>query len=603
MTLYPRTISYEPPQTEAAKLFRLPLWRFTLERDPSDRTVFAFTMLIVLGLFLLLQNPYWVPAGDSELYTAVARSLARGQGYQFNGQPVAMIPPGWAVLMAGVMKITPYFLPLKLLAMVCMAGSLACGYWIIRRFAPPKQAALAIILTALLSHVYQATYWLISEGSFCLAVSAGVLLAMQISEGKKSWWRPVTVIALCFAAIMIRWAGLFSVLLVVAALLDKQWKPKFNVQWVTAGLAVLVTLITFIGLRQALKPTAEQLAMAKDTMTGSAEDTGVMLEEPPVTGTASQSAKAYRLIQQGSFTDRFTNWGRWYSWLFWQPFRAAGSSKILGTFATLTGWVVLGLLTITTAVAAAQKRWLWIAVSVYCGALALGWTNVNARYYVPVAFLLMIGVMLAADQLMMWLRNHPARKWVRGGLVAFIASVALCNGLLYAVEVRVARSSRFAQEYETGLNMTLISAGEYLMSLPDARKNGQVAVSGRYTNLNRSRPSPFSLRVMALLTDRVIATPRYKITDVSPVSNVKNGKLVRNWMRLTGVKWYLYQPPISPWRVWHFRLGWYEKWQTGATAEKDEARWRLYRVDPDDDRLVEVQVPQVEKYPTRVPGL
>jgi uncharacterized ion transporter superfamily protein YfcC len=34
-----------------------------------------------------------------------------------------------------------------------------------------------------------------------------------------------------------------------------------------------------------------------------------------------------------------------------------------------------------------QRRWIWLAVGIYSGALALGWTNVNARYYMPIAFL------------------------------------------------------------------------------------------------------------------------------------------------------------------------------------------------------------------------
>src|SRR5437870_9809723 len=112
MTSYTRTIydrHPQPPASPATLGERLPLWRAVLQHD---RTAFPLTMLIILALYLLLQNPYWVPAGDSELYTAIARSLARGQGYQFNGDPVAMVPPGWALIMAGVMKITPYFLPL-----------------------------------------------------------------------------------------------------------------------------------------------------------------------------------------------------------------------------------------------------------------------------------------------------------------------------------------------------------------------------------------------------------------------------------------------------------------------------------------------------------
>ena len=58
------------------------------------------TMSLVATLYLLCANPYWVPGGDSELYIAIARNLATGEGYLFNGQPVGMVPPGWPALMA-----------------------------------------------------------------------------------------------------------------------------------------------------------------------------------------------------------------------------------------------------------------------------------------------------------------------------------------------------------------------------------------------------------------------------------------------------------------------------------------------------------------------
>ena len=44
----------------------------------SDARVFPLLIAALLVLDGLLQNPYWVPAGDSELYTAAARSMAQG---------------------------------------------------------------------------------------------------------------------------------------------------------------------------------------------------------------------------------------------------------------------------------------------------------------------------------------------------------------------------------------------------------------------------------------------------------------------------------------------------------------------------------------------
>src|SRR5687767_10118763 len=104
----------------------------------TDARVFTGTMILLAAMFLLLQNRYWVPGGDSEVYTAIARSLASGQGYLFNGQPARIAPPGWPMLMALVIRhVSPEFLALKLLTLASMLGAMAIYYWIIRRYARP----------------------------------------------------------------------------------------------------------------------------------------------------------------------------------------------------------------------------------------------------------------------------------------------------------------------------------------------------------------------------------------------------------------------------------------------------------------------------------
>ena len=39
---------------------------------------------VLLLAYLLLQNPYWVPGGDSDFYVAVARTMSRGGGFIYN---------------------------------------------------------------------------------------------------------------------------------------------------------------------------------------------------------------------------------------------------------------------------------------------------------------------------------------------------------------------------------------------------------------------------------------------------------------------------------------------------------------------------------------
>src|SRR4051794_3235314 len=81
-------------------------------RASDTRTAWRVWAILVVGiaaLYFLMFNPYWVPGGDSELYIAVARSLATGKGYSFNGHFVSICPPGWPLLLAGLMKISPTF--------------------------------------------------------------------------------------------------------------------------------------------------------------------------------------------------------------------------------------------------------------------------------------------------------------------------------------------------------------------------------------------------------------------------------------------------------------------------------------------------------------
>jgi hypothetical protein len=488
------------------------------------------------------------------------------------------------------------------MAMTFMIGALLCSYWIVRRFTTPIKAVCIILITAVLSHVYQATYWLISESAFCLATSASILIAMQIADGRKQWWRVALLLLLCAAAVTIRWAGVINMVIIVAVLLDKQWRPRLTTTWVTALLVIVVTSGTLKAWREGLRGggTPEQLAAANDAVTGTGEEAMMSTvtatdDTPPVTGTSDQSAKTYKLFPDGSYADRFLNWGRWFSYLYWQPFRAAGASRTIAGTATVVGWAIVLLLLVLVCSATMQRRWIWLAVATYSGALALLWTNVNARYYMPIAFLLTLAVFLATDQLIAWSRHRWQTATIRTLFVLFIGSVVVCNGALYAVEMSIARSSKFYARYETGLNMSLISSCQYLMSLSQPPRDREIAVSQRYTNLNRTKASPFGLRATALLTGREIVTPRFNQTAGDP------GGKMRAWLQSKGVKYYLHQRPISPWRVWHFRMGWYEKMQTGSTAEDDKAGWSLYRVDG--DRLTQIPLAKKCDPVTRVPGL
>src|SRR5207248_3283205 len=73
-----------------------------------------------------------------------------------------------------------------------------------------------------------------------------------------------------------------------------------------------------------------QEAKAAGEFGGAAEDSG---GTPAVALTDKQVAGQYKLITGTANSDgygqRLINWGRWFAFLFWQPFRAANSMRSL----------------------------------------------------------------------------------------------------------------------------------------------------------------------------------------------------------------------------------------------------------------------------------
>jgi hypothetical protein len=133
-------------------------------------------------------------------------------------------------------------------------------------------------------------------------------------------------------------------------------------------------------------------------------------------------------------------------------------------------------------------------------------------------------------------------------------------------------------------------------------------VTPSYVNLGKKRQSQFALRATTMLTNRdTINLPRDK--------QMPPGTRLAWWCQHYGIKYYLHQHAISPWRVWHYRIPeWMQERVQGSPVDKMEAGWKLYRVVPfvpavpgviDEipPKLVPIDTPPVRDWPTRVPGL
>jgi hypothetical protein len=518
---------------------------------------------------------------------------------------------------------------------------------------PPVPAAGIIVLTALLSHVFPLTFWLHSDALFCLVGTASFLLALQIGEGRGGGFtgvlRIVLLCVLCAAAVTVRWAGVLNWIVVAGALVNRRGlglytkQPKAaehgtaqsdtSVSWrewlkrEVCALSFLALVLsgfstagTFFLWRTLLAVTPQQATAIREA--GGAEETGMDTRADAMT------SKAYDLFNADAagfkgYIGRVLCWGDWFSFLFWQPFRFH-AIKWLNTVSTLVGWLVILPLIFLVITSVARGQFLWPAVAVYGFLLAMTWPHPNARYLVPIAFLLLAGIWAGSAEI--------ATRWpqfeglLRMAIVLFVSSYVLCNGALYGVEVWAQRSQDFYATYEAGLNQDLISASHWLIN-HHVPWNEAIACSERYVNLSTSaRTSKLGLRVTTMLTGRPIITipkkymkgrlaatqpttgPAVYVATTDPDyifdPDPENNPFFLQWARAQSIRYYLYQPPVSPWRALHFRVAWLEERATHRPAVDTGAGWRLYKIPPTGTHAIRVlPLPPVGDWPLSVPGI
>jgi hypothetical protein len=245
-------------------------------------------------------------------------------------------------------------------------------------------------------------------------------------------------------------------------------------------------------------------------------------------------------------------------------------------------------------------RWLLPGTFAYIFALCILWPQANARYLVPVAPLIVLMIVLglrnlsAASRLLWQIRTG----WILSYLG--LGSVIVCNVALWGIDLSVMRSRHFYDRYEAGVYKPLLAAAQYLTE----RKAGnwQTCVNPEYINYNKRKMSPTGLRILTMLTGKAVlqlpkqyTTARYKLPN--------DREFRRNFVAKGQVRYYLEQPPVSPWRLQHFRVPWLQKLVTHQPPEIPPGGdgWRLYVCDGASSPI-QVPLPDKITYPTRVPG-
>lgn len=611
-------------------------------RPRDSRPIFwlCVAMIPLAIVYLSLLNPYWVPSGDGEVYTCIARSLVRGEGLKFNGSRAAIAPPGWPIVLALAMKISAEFLFLKLVTITSMLGALASAHFILRRFVTDRASAGIIVLTGLLSSVYPLTYWMHTEAFFCLLGFNAILIAFRISEGKArlDWEVPLMLALLGFGAFT-RWPGILHMVLVVPILLSGANQPWRRIStWVIVLLSVGVCVGTFMATHSFLSLSKEEkrLAIASGG-TGEGETEvpvdAVQPEVPttipttgPVMPTGNDSVVPGGDDIRGNnkrtlpmeILYRIGTAGKWFSWLLWQPTRFGQSVSLINASALIAGWLAIAMLLLTMLRGWSRRNYFWVGLAIYTGGLCVLWPNPNARYFVPVAPFIVLGVFLGIQNISERMRreakaadpeqadrvdsihlralNAPAKAL----MIAFVLATLASNLPLLAIDISVFRSSDFYGKYEAGANKDLMRAAQFINAHPVA-KGRRIAVCELYDNMGRERYSKFGQRALHLLTDTEVVTPPRR----SEYKDRPTKDRPRVWAKKVGIDadYYVFQSTWNPWRVWHFRLTFdLQEKLTGNKDRRESGGWELFARVGVNYKPVPLD-PKLKELPTRVPGL
>ncbi len=219
-----------------------------------------------------------------------------------------------------------------------------------------------------------------------------------------------------------------------------------------------------------------------------------------------------------------------------------------------------------------------------------------ARYLVPVAPLLVLGLLKGVEGLA---HAGPSPHWrtvSRVAMAALVAGIALVNLSLYAVDVWKLHSPDFYGAYYAGQAAPLVAIGRYLNE--HNVRDCEVATSSRPVQWEDVSPSMgffLEIRGLNLLIDRTVLMAPPELSAQAPTPEMAR------WMQGNGAKYFVYRPPLNPWRVWHFRVPRLQEIVTGRPVGKTNPYFILYELKG--GRLEKVQVPPWHGRIGRVPHL
>jgi 4-amino-4-deoxy-L-arabinose transferase-like glycosyltransferase len=187
--------------------------RTTLQQSPGPLAAFpparwmiVLACCLIAGLYLGGMGSRWEPTPDSALYLSLGRSIAQGQGYQFNGQPNNTVTPGLPWVLAGLRSaFGESMLPANLFIVLCALAAL----WFIHKSIllwSDRRTALAVVIGTAGSYaMFYNSHCVLTDLPFVLLFWSMLYCCLRGLRGSWAWLLPAA--ALSAAGIVMRAPG------------------------------------------------------------------------------------------------------------------------------------------------------------------------------------------------------------------------------------------------------------------------------------------------------------------------------------------------------------------------------------------------------------
>jgi len=203
-------------------------------------------LLLCLIAFCLIVNSSWNASPDSALYLSLGESLARGEGYVFNGELHTMVPPGLPQIIAGTARVLGTdFLSYRVVMALVGFMTAVLGFLLIARVA-------GVEIGVLVGGVFATNYVLLYNSTFVLAdvpfalftfIALHAVLAAQ--DARAYGWAVVSAVLIGIPC-LIRINGM-AIPFAAAIFLFCSWKDLPRIERLTRiALFLIIACIPFV---------------------------------------------------------------------------------------------------------------------------------------------------------------------------------------------------------------------------------------------------------------------------------------------------------------------------------------------------------------------